>query len=186
MSAVDYSKSSAEEQMKNGELTPDQVMQLLKQDKKKYMIKKDSRGDAVNVAKKQVKNVQIYQYVLYEKENGKWVKKEWNKDFFDKKGLNNYAIYGKNGIVIIKPFSFAKKEKNMQVGSPALAASSSDSNGTLDNVENSSDGLYEASMSASWFEPKAYRGNDEKIIKCVSFAKLCLLKECYESLGILL
>lgn len=185
MSAVDYSKSSAEEQMKNGELTPDQVMQLLKLDSKKYMIKKDSRGDAVNAAKKKIKNVQIYQYVLYEKENGKWVKKEWSKEFFDKKGLNNYAIYGGNGIVIIKPFSFAKKEKNMQVGNPALAASS-DSNGTLDNVENSSDGLYEASMSASWFEPKAYRGNDEKIIKCVSFAKLCLLKECYESLGILL
>ena len=178
MSAVDYSKSSAEEQMKNGELTPDQVMQLLKLDSKKYM-------DAVNAAKKQIKNVQIYQYVLYEKENGKWVKKEWNKEFFDKKGLNNYAIYGKNGIVIIKPFSFAKKEKNMQVGNPALAASS-DSNVTLDNAENSSDGLYAASMGASWFEPTAYRGNDEKIIKCVSFAKLCLLKECYESLGILL
>lgn len=185
MSAVDYSKSSAEEQMKNGELTPEQVMQLLKLDSKKYMIKKDSRGDAVNAAKKKIKNVQINQYVLYEKENGKWVKKNWNKEFFDNKGLNNYAIYGKNGIVIIKPFSFAKKEKNMQVGNPSLAASS-DSNGTLDNAEYSSDGLYEASMAASWFEPKAYRGNDEKLIKYVSFTKLCLLKECYESLGILL
>jgi len=186
MSAVDYSKSSAEEQMKNGELTPEQVMQLLKLDSKKYMIKKDSRGDAVNAAKKKIKNVQINQYVLYEKENGKWVKKNWNKDFFDKKGLNNYAIYGGNGIVIIKPFSFAKKEKNMQVGNPANSIDSGDNINISDSGNGSLNELSEISIPAGWFEPKAYRGNDEKIIKCVSFTKLCLLKECYESLGILL
>ena len=31
-----------------------------------------------------------------------------------------------------------------------------------------------------------YKGNDEALMKHLAFAKLCLLKECYEGLGILL
>ena len=180
--AKDYSTAKEEEQMQNGELTPDQILTALGLDKKVYMVKKSFSGDAVNAAKKKVKNVQIFQYDLYKKENGKWVKKSWSKSWFESGGLNNYAIYGSNGIVIVKPFSLAKAKGIKNVSAPTAALTDNSSLSVSETPMEST----AFSQAPSWMEPIGIKGEDEQIIRKLSFAKLCLLKECYESLGVLL
>ena len=186
--AKDYSNAKAEEQMQKGEISPSELLKQIIPDaneRKNYKIERGYSGSAVDAAKKKYKNVSIFQYELYHRENGKWKKIKWDKKkFFDSKGLNNYAIYGENGIVIVKPYSLGKAER-MSVGKPGsstgipystFSSDDSSSSGEMDNV----------SMGAVWYDIKGYSGNDEAIMKNISFAKLCLLKECYESLGILL
>lgn len=182
--AKDYSTAKEEEQMQHGELTPEQLMKIYNLDKNKYMIKKSFNGSSVDAAKKKVKNVQVFQYELYRKDNnGKWVHIKWSKDLFEQQGLNNYALYGENGIVIVKPFSLAKAKGIKDLIDPSAVQTGSFEPGTGGDMSFSMDGI---ATNPTWFEPVSFSGEDEKIIKNVSFAKLCLLKECYESLGILL
>lgn len=186
----DYSNAKADEQMQKGEISPSELLKKIIPDaneRKNYKIERGYSGSAVDAAKKKYKNVSIFQYELYHKENGKWKKIKWDKNkFFNSKGLNNYAIYGENGIVIVKPYSLGKAE-NMTVGAPGSSASpnnvsySSSSGGSSSSVE-----MDNVSMGAVWYDVKGYHGDDEKILKNISFIKLCLIKECYESTGILL
>lgn len=180
--AKDYSSSSAEEQLKNGELSASQILKYIGKDPKTWKVEKSFSGDAVNSAKKKVKNVQIYQWELYEKVKGKWVKRHWNKDWFNSKnGLNNCAVYGENGIVIIKPFTLAKSGN---LGTVSTVASSSDS---VDLADSSfSTDLVGGGFGAVNYDVVGYSGEDEKIIKHLSFIKIQLLKECYEFTGVLL
>lgn len=183
--AKDYSSSSAEEQLKNGELSASQILKYIGKDPKTWKVEKSFSGDAVNSAKKKVKNVQIYQWELYEKVNGKWVKRHWNKDWFNgKNGLNNYAIYGENGIVIIKPFSLAKSGNLGTVSTPTSTSLSNDSVNLVDS--SFSTDLVGGGFGAVNYDVTGYRGDDEKMIKHLSFIKIQLLKECYEFTGLLL
>ena len=186
----DYSNAKAEEQMQKGEISPSELLKQIIPDaneRKNYKIERGYSGSAVDAAKKKYKNVSIFQYELYHKENDKWKKIKWDKNkFFNSKGLNNYAIYGENGIVIVKPYSLAKAE-NMTVGTPGNSASSNNaSTASASSDGSSSSEMDNVSMGAVWYDVKGYSGNDDAILKNISFAKLCLLKECYESLGILL
>lgn len=188
MPTNDYSHAKAEEQMKKGEISPSELLKKIIPDaneRKQYKIELGYSGSAVNAAKKKYKNVSIFQYELYHRENGKWKKIKWDKKkFFDSKGLNNYAIYGENGIVIVKPYSLGKAER-MSVGKPGSATAIPDSTFSSDDSSLSEE-MDNVSMGAVWYDIKGYSGNDDAIMKNISFAKLCLLKECYESLGILL
>lgn len=188
MSTKDYSSAKEEEQMQKGEIDPAELLKILipnVNERKNYKIERGYSGSAVDAAKKKYKNVSIFQYELYHKENGTWKKIKWDKSkFFDSKGLNNYAIYGENGIVIVKPYSLGKAEK-MSVGQPGISASVYNSSSSSTDSSSSSE-MSNISMGAVWYDVKGYSGNDDTIIKNISFAKLCLLKECYESLGILL
>lgn len=175
------------EQINKYELTADQVLDLLKLDKKKWKAEKDFSSSAVKNIKsdKEYKNTQLYEWVFSEKVNGKWIKRKIDTSkILSKSGYNNYARSGDNGIVIIQPLSLAKAEKIKPVenkGSEQSALDNSISNSSDSSLDGNGD-----SFSSFRFQPTNYKGNDEDIIKHISFAKLCLLKECYESLGILL
>lgn len=175
------------EQINKYELTADQVLDLLKLDRKKWKAEKDFSSSAVKKIKSEneYKNTQLYEWVFSERVNGKWVRRKVDTSkFLSKGGYNNYAKSGENGIVIVQPLSLAKAEKIK----PTENANSSLSNNNDTSTDSSS--IFENEESGSfgsfWYEPVGYKGNDEDIIKHLSFAKLCLLKECYESLGILL
>ena len=186
--AKDYSNAKAEEQMQKGEISPSELLKQIIPDaneRKNYKIERGYSGSAVDAAKKKYKNVSIFQYELYHKENGKWKKIKWDKNkFFNSKGLNNYAIYGENGIVIVKPYSLAKTKGIKNVSAPSGSS----------NANTSSGGDFDASSQLTVgeggnyvrYDINGYKGNDEALMKHLAFAKLCLLKECYEGLGILL
>ena len=187
MPTKDYSSAKEEEQMRKGEIDPAELLKKIipnANERKNYKIERGYSGSAVDAAKKKYNNVSIFQYELYHKENGKWKKIKWDKSkFFDSKGLNNYAIYGENGIVIIKPYSLGKAEK-MTVGPPG-GASDQTSNASFSGGDFPLTG--DSGFGTSfWMDVKGYHGDDEKILKNISFIKLCLIKECYESTGILL
>ena len=75
----------------------------------------------------------------------------------------------------------------MTVGAPGSSANPNNASTTSASSDGSSSSeMDNVSMGAVWYEVKGYSGNDDTILKNISFAKLCLLKECYESLGILL
>ena len=189
MATKDYSSAKAEEQMQKGEIKPSDLLKILIPDaneRKEYKIERGQSGSAVDAAKKKYKNVSIFQYELYHKENSKWKKIKWDKSkFFDSKGLNNYAIYGENGIVIIKPYSLGKAE-NLKVGPPGGSASVDNSSVSGGDFDLSSQLAMGEGGNYVWYDIKGYSGNDEAMMKHLTFAKLCLLKECYEGLGILL
>lgn len=188
MPTNDYSSAKEEEQMRKGEIDPAELLKKIIPDaneRKKYKIERGYSGSAVDAAKKKYKNVSIFQYELYHKENSSWKKIKWDKSkFFDSKGLNNYAIYGENGIVIVKPYSLAKEKGIKNVSAPS-SISDTTNNESFSGGDSplTGDSGYGTSF---WMDVKGYHGDDEKILKNISFIKLCLIKECYESTGILL
>lgn len=124
-------KSSEIEQMSSGSISERSLLKALNLDPKKYRLKTSTFGDGVNNAKKKYKNVSLFQYSLeqYNSNTKKWEKVNWNKKWFDSKGLNAYAVYGANGICVVKPYSLAHDNGSQVDNSSPLGSFNSNGSG---------------------------------------------------------
>lgn len=97
------------------------------------------------------------------------------------KSYNKCAINGERGIIITNKKTFVQEKSK---------GSASTTPPTFDETTNfsymSSYGGVDGESVMGWFEAVNFgpEGHDEKIIKQIQFARLGLLKECYEWVGI--
>ena len=98
--------------------------------------------------------------------------------------FNACAIKGDRGIIIVDKKKFKSEAKN----SAGAASSQLTSTGasTDYNTDPYLSMVSETPMMAGWIEAVDYspKEHDEKIIKNIQFAKVSLLKECYEWVGL--
>lgn len=159
------------------ELSAGEVLKMLNLSPSQYIAEKDRSLSAV---KGDEKNIQPYQWVIYKKVNG--IKGERvNIDTSKIPGgqaYNTYARSTENGIVINRQLNLSNILGNNTNDSNRIGPS----NNSFDNNQSSETFTGTDSVSSTC-EIVNYNGHDEDIIKHMMFAKLQLLKECYESVG---
>ena len=172
--------NEVKDEMSKYELTAEQVLKMYGVRYPEYKAEKKFNTGACNKEATKHKNVQVYEWVLYKKTGKTYVEVKSNDRTALLKStgtaINQYAIGGENGIIINKPLSLAKDK---QLGNPQQISSGSASNASLED----SSGTFDVGTGSFEYEVIGYSGEDEKIIKQVSFIKKCLLKETYEFIG---
>ena len=124
------------------------------------------------------------EWVIYKTEGKKKTKIDPKSFTSNNTSFNACSIKGEQGIIITKKKEFIK---NKHKGSQGPQSGNSSYSGDFTDGGMSSYGMgADAGAIAGWLEATDYgpKGHDENIVKRIQFAKCCLLKECYEWVGI--
>lgn len=174
-----------EDETKKYELTEDIVLKAYGLSKPKYRAQKEFNTDAVKREKEQHKGGAIYEWQIYEVTNLKTgAARKMSPNEFVSKGdpaVNYCATKTDNGIIVIKPKTLANKLN----ANPAQVSDVNIPDGTATNDTNN-ENTDSIDTYGTEYEVTGYHGDDEKLIQYISFIKKCLMKEVYESVGILL
>lgn len=160
----------------SNELTESEVLHIFGLKSPEYKAEKKYNTNAANAESKK-HNTQLYEWVIKKKNGDKYVEIPKNQ-YRIKVGeaVNACAVKGDNGIIIIRPMELSKLAKRDNT-----ILSINNDNNIEEKTEISYDN--EDFGGETKYFVSGYGGHDEEIIKHISFAKLCLLKECYEFLG---
>lgn len=190
-------RSNAAQRQKNSEvvkyeLTDDMVLTLFGLKKPEYIAVK---APDTNAAKRETtkQGTQMYEWIIKERgKDGKYhpiPKERYAVKWGGRKVINGCATSGDNGIIILKPMTIAQAFGTNAVNKGAVTSTAPMTTNAswTDLTGDTSLGADSfTTMAPSWYEPVGFAGDDEKLITLMMYSKKSLLKECYESLGILL
>ena len=122
-------------------------------------------------------------------DDGEWIISKDGKPVDPSKFLSNNATYNKcsivgaeKGIIITDKKKFIDNKNKGSSGSNSASTNSTETMSSIDMSTMGSDGAtVQGWIEAVDFSPK---GHDEEIVQKLQFAKACLIKECYEWVGI--
>ena len=167
------SNSTKKETKHNDKLTSEKVLKYFGLDPSIYEAEPKTSSQSKEVSKKY--EVDAYEWVIYRKSPRTKISTSELEKMLKKVGktYNKYAVLGKEGIV-----PFVKYET---INNAKGTFASSDTGPGGDIKEDSSD--IDVGSEHIEYEVTGYRGDDEKLVKRISFAYLNLLRENYEDCG---